>query len=401
MDSLTIIMLILGVLGSLGTIFYILDLFKKNKKLTWKDVKKASEKIFNEMARDGFKPTLIIGIGRGGAIMGSLISGLFGHIPLVVIDRKYTWLDGRRFDDLLLKIQFPEELTESVLLISGENLTGNTMRTYYSYFKNLGVKNLKTATFFHLKSSIEKIDYIGIEGFKDLRMPWMISKNYVRDNVSEEEFKKISKSVMDNKNDRIIYLIRHGESVSNFNNSFSGITDVELTEKGIKQAERISDFLFSEHIDRIYSSPLKRAKDFARIIQKKIGTKLIIDQRLIELDYGEWEGMEKNEILEKYNELYKKYTDDPESFRPPNSEDLQSAENRITEFWNEIKFTMLNENLKKIAVITHKDIGRILICKIKKLPIKEYRNLEFDNGGITEIKLENFSEIIIYENKIV
>jgi len=401
MDLLTIIILILTVIGSLSTIFYVVDYLKKNKKLTWKDVEKASEKIFNEMAMEGFKPTLIIGIGRGGAIMGSLISGFFGHIPLVVIDRKYTWIDGRRFDDLLLKIEFPEELLENVLLVSGETHTGNTMRTYYTYFKNLGVKNLKKATFFYSKSSIEKIDYIGIEGFKNLRMPWMLSKNYVRDDTSEEEFKKISKSLTDNKNDRIIYLIRHGETVSNVNNTFSGITDVELTEKGILQAERIADFLFNEHVDRIYSSPLKRAKDFARIIQNKIGTKLIIDQRLMELDYGEWEGMEKNEILEKYGELYKKYIDDPESFRPPNSEDLENAENRIMEFWNEIKFTMVNENLKKIAIITHNDIGRILLCKIKKLSIKEYRNLKFDNGGITKIKLENFNEIIIYENKIL
>jgi len=57
--------------------------------------------------------------------------------------------------------------------------------------------------------------------------------------------------------------------------------------------------------------------------------------------------------------------------------------------------------LKKIAIITHNDIGRILLCKIKKLSIKEYRNLKFDNGGITKIKLENFNEIIIYENKIL
>lgn len=87
------------------------------------------------MVRDSFLPTLIVGIGRGGTIMGAMISGCLGHRPLVVIDRKYVWVEGRRNDDLLLRLQFPPELLEKVLLVASETHTGNTMRLYYNYFR--------------------------------------------------------------------------------------------------------------------------------------------------------------------------------------------------------------------------------------------------------------------------
>ncbi len=399
MDIFSIVIFIITVIGSLSTIFYILDYLKKNKKITWKDVTKASENLFSKMARDKYNPTMIIGIGRGGSIIGALISGLFGHIPLIVIDRKYTWINGRRYDDIILKVDFPENLLERVLLVSGETHTGNTIRFYYNYFQKIGAKEIKKATFLYSKESVENIDYIGLIGKGNEKLPWMLNENYVKEDRNEEEYNKIKHTEEENK-DRVVYLVRHGETIANVEEIFSGVTNVELTEKGVFQAQKVVEFLYNEHIERIYTSQLKRALDFARIIQEKTETKIIIDQRLSELDYGDWEGLSKNEIKEKYGLLYQQYEENPISYRPKNSEGINNGLNRILEFWSDLKYLMAEENIKRVIVIIHNDIGRLLLCKIKDIPINRYRDLNLDNGSITKIVLGKYKEQIVFENKI-
>ena len=105
--------LVLSIVGGLSSVWYIYEKLVPIRRLSWRSAQKAALKITSEMVRDGFLPTLIVGIGRGGAIMGAMISGCLGHRPLVVIDRKYVWVEGRRNDDLLLRLQFPPELLES------------------------------------------------------------------------------------------------------------------------------------------------------------------------------------------------------------------------------------------------------------------------------------------------
>lgn len=100
------------------------------------------------MGVDGFSPTLIVGIGRGGAIMGAMISGCLGHRPLVVIDRKYVWREGRRIDDMILRLHFPSNFLDKVLLVAGEAHTGSTMRLYHSYFTEIGAKMIRRDAFY-------------------------------------------------------------------------------------------------------------------------------------------------------------------------------------------------------------------------------------------------------------
>lgn len=87
----------------------------------------------------------------------------------------------------------------------------------------------------------------------------------------------------------MIYLVRHGESQANISKRFSGITDVELTERGALQAARAGRKLKDEKIDHIFSSPLKRAKNTAEIIADEIGFNkkdIIIDNSLTEVNFG-------------------------------------------------------------------------------------------------------------------
>lgn len=191
MNITALIGIILGVIGAISSIWFFYDRLFPVRRLSWKRAQRAASRIAEQMAVHGFSPTLIVGIGRGGAIMGALISGCLGHRPLLVVDRKYVWKEGRRMDDMILRMRIPLNLIEKTLLVSGETHSGNTMRMYYEHFQDIGAKEIRRAAFYYREGSTEPIEYIGFKTSKDLLMPWMFSKKYVRDSRSEEEAKSL------------------------------------------------------------------------------------------------------------------------------------------------------------------------------------------------------------------
>ena len=88
-----------------------------------------------------------------------------------------------------------------------------------------------------------------------------------------------------------ILLTRHGQTEWNLLKKVQGKADIELNDKGIQQAEITRDSLKEERIDLILCSPLKRARQTAEIINKGRNIRMIIDERVSERDFGEFEGM--------------------------------------------------------------------------------------------------------------
>lgn len=176
-----IIGLILAIIGTISAVCYLWEKFYPIRKLSWKFAEKTAKKIAKELTADNFSPTLLLGIGRGGAIMGGLISGCLGHRPLIVIDRKYTWKEGDRFDDMIFPVDIPQDLLERVLIVAGEVHSGNTMKFYYEHFKNIGVTSIKRASLYYENGAIIQVEYAGLKSFKKkIIMPWIITKEYIR-----------------------------------------------------------------------------------------------------------------------------------------------------------------------------------------------------------------------------
>ena len=115
-------------------------------------------------------------------------------------------------------------------------------------------------------------------------------------------------------------MIRHGETDWNAIGKLQGRTDIPLNEIGILQAEECSDFLKSSQWDVMITSPLKRAKQTAKIINKNVNVPLIEMEEFLERDYGDAEGMIYEERISKFPD--KKY---------PNQEERISLNNRIME----------------------------------------------------------------------
>ncbi len=185
---------IVNIFSIIGAIASILTLYKSIlsvKKVNWKKIEKGVIKLKEKLIADNYIPTLIIGIGRGGSIIGSILSGCLGRKPFIGMDIIYDWNENSRNERLLEEISVHRNL-EKVLIVSGEWHSGASGKIYKQYFENLGSKEVKTLTFVKEKYPKELIPdyfYTVIEK-PDIKLPWMISKNYSKIARVDEKDKK-------------------------------------------------------------------------------------------------------------------------------------------------------------------------------------------------------------------
>lgn len=131
----------------------------------------------------------------------------------------------------------------------------------------------------------------------------------------------------------MIYLVRHGESESNISKRFSGITDVELSLKGREQARQAGQNI-SEKISHIYTSPLKRAENTANIIadEIKFDGNIIIENSLIEVNFGLFENLTWEEIYSTYKDESDNWINKKHLYKFPEGEGYDDIVNRVSKF---------------------------------------------------------------------
>ena len=147
-----------------------------------------------------------------------------------------------------------------------------------------------------------------------------------------------------------LLVARHGQTVWNAQNKVCGITDVDLTEKGIEQAKELAEIVRNYNIDIVISSPLKRAVEISKIIADKNDTPLQIEEQLIEQDYGIYEGVDRktdNFLTNKRNFAY----------WYPGGESMLQVAYRIYGLIEKLKEQY---NGKNILIISHGGVWRIV-----------------------------------------
>ena len=130
----------------------------------------------------------------------------------------------------------------------------------------------------------------------------------------------------------MIYIIRHGKTDLNQANVLQGRSDHPLNEEGIDQARKAAEKLKSISFSYVFSSPLQRALETAKIIVPDLEP--IKDDRLIEMDYGPYEGSDLNKLDP---ELLRFFSDFVNEKAPEGMEELSDVVKRTGEFLKEIK----------------------------------------------------------------
>lgn len=194
---------------------------------------------------------------------------------------------------------------------------------------------------------------------------------------------------------RLIF-VRHGYSVSNDKKFFAGHTDVDLTERGHKQAELTAEYLKNEKIDIIYSSDLKRAYYTALPISKMHSLPIIKDESLREIYAGEWEGLSFEELREKYEKAYSLWINDIGLSRCTGGESTKELLDRI--FAKTERIALENEG-KTVLIATHATPIRVLCTaaagegmeKMKDIPFvmnASVTRFDFEKGILTAVSVD-------------
>ena len=171
-----------------------------------------------------------------------------------------------------------------------------------------------------------------------------------------------------------IFSARHGETQWNKQNKICGRTDILLTQKGKEQAEKLAKEVQKHDIDIIISSPLKRAQQTSEIVSKVCGASIITDYRLIEQDYGIYEGADRKDFsfLESKKHFAYKY---------PNGESMMQVAQRVYELLDEIKG---NYSDKNVLLISHGGVCRIINTYFKDMTNDEFYNYTLNNAELEE-----------------
>lgn len=186
-----------------------------------------------------------------------------------------------------------------------------------------------------------------------------------------------------------LYLVRHGETEWNKMKKFQGQLNSDLTEIGIEQAKALGKYLEKEKInfDIIYSSPLERAYDTAKLIKNDF--EIITDERLMEMAFGKWEGMDVDLIKEKSYENFDNFFHNSDKYNhvPHEAESFESLEKRVKDFLDDIKNKHKDKN---VLVVSHGVTLKIFVKIIKNQDLKEFAK----SGGIFNTSLS----LVSYNN---
>ena len=198
---------------------------------------------------------------------------------------------------------------------------------------------------------------------------------------------------------RLIF-VRHGLSSFNAKDLIQGRTDESyLTEEGYYQAKLTGEILNQVNIDEIYSSPLVRASETAKTIEKHLNKNIEIqyDQNLLEVDLANWSGLKTTEIKEKFKSEYQIWKSNPENLSI--KRDDESYYEPIKELFIQAKefidaITSKNSNCenKNILIIAHNAILRCLILHLINKPNKGFRKIKLDNASISILNLSKTNQ---------
>ncbi|AEV69429.1 alpha-ribazole phosphatase [Acetivibrio clariflavus] len=192
-----------------------------------------------------------------------------------------------------------------------------------------------------------------------------------------------------------LILIRHGETDSNIRGSYLGWTDMELNENGIDQVKLLKERLKGVKVDKIYSSPLKRALQTAKIINENYNLDIVTDDGLKERNFGIWDDLTHEEMARRYPEEYNEWINDWIKYRIKDGESAQEAYDRAAVFVDEV---IKSNKDGVVMLVTHLGTIRFILAYLLGLGIENSWRFRVNNASITKVEINDGYSVLTMLN---
>ncbi len=180
-----------------------------------------------------------------------------------------------------------------------------------------------------------------------------------------------------------ILLVRHGDVPGIEPERFRGRMDVELTERGIAEADSTADWIARFWRPTIvYTSPLKRCRGTGSAIAKRCKVRCEVLPSLNDLDYGEWQWQTHAAVAAESAALYRRWRERPHLMRFPKGESLQELVARAADA---LRFAIDAHPAETIVMVSHDSLNRALLLQVLDQPLSAYWKLSQDPCAINEI----------------
>jgi len=168
-----------------------------------------------------------------------------------------------------------------------------------------------------------------------------------------------------------LFLVRHGATAATEEDRFSGSSGAELSDQGRWQAARLGERLSKQNITAVYSSPLSRALDTARIVAGHCRLEPVARDGLREIGHGHWEGLKREDVERQFGHEYAAWEADPFTFAPVGGESGVAVLARALPVIREIVTTHEGET---VLVVSHKATLRLVLSSLLAFDPRGYRD---------------------------
>lgn len=195
-----------------------------------------------------------------------------------------------------------------------------------------------------------------------------------------------------------IILVRHGQTEWNTGSGagerFRGRVDLSLNAAGLAQAHALAERLADLPIVAVYSSPLKRAMQTAYPTAQQLGLPVQPLPGIIDINYGDWQGLSHAEVANAYPDLYRRWLEKPHLVRFPNGENLRQVQLRGMAALKEVA---ARHKGRIVLLVAHQVINKVLVCAMLGLDNFHFWRIRQDNGCINVFDYQDgiFTAVLI------
>lgn len=178
-----------------------------------------------------------------------------------------------------------------------------------------------------------------------------------------------------------LILVRHGQSLWNLENRFTGFVDVPLTAHGEEEAKRAGRLLRGISVDVAYTSGLRRAQETLRLLMDEmpLDCPVIRDAALNERDYGDLAGLNKDDMRAKYGEEQVHIWRRSYDVAPPNGESLKDCRARTVPFYERAILGDIKQG-KNVLVAAHGNSNRSIVMAVENMTPEQILATELATG---------------------
>jgi alpha-ribazole phosphatase len=187
------------------------------------------------------------------------------------------------------------------------------------------------------------------------------------------------------------WLIRHGEPVAEARGRCYGSLDIGLSDEGRAQMQRVAGYLAQTPVSAIYSSPLSRALNSARIVAEAQSCPVRVIDDFREISFGDFEGLNYDEIAARYPEIYRAWMEHPTKVRFPKGESYSQMRARVLHAFDEVR---LATEARNIVITSHGGVNRILISWALKVPEDCIFRIAQDYGAINLLAIADQTPVL-------